>query len=131
MLAETYDTALSLPQLAPRRWLVVNRPAFIQVLIQSQPFRVFQMILGFLLMAVGPLLLAPTPGPFGTIVFAFGMALILRNSPWARRRYVRYSRRYPRVQKMVNFGLRRKQKRKIAAPVTAAATVVNTAEPGV
>jgi hypothetical protein len=89
------------------------------------------MILGFLLMAVGPLLLAPTPGPFGTIVFAFGMALILRNSPWARRRYVRYSRRYPRVQKMVNFGLRRKQKRKIAAPVTAAATVVNTAEPGV
>lgn len=131
MLAETYDTALSLPQLAPRRWLVVNRPAFIQVLIQSQPFRVFQMILGFLLMAVGPLLLAPTPGPFGTIVFAFGMALILRNSPWARRRYVRYSRRYPRVQKMVNFGLRRKQKRKIAAPVTAAATAVNTAEPGV
>lgn len=130
MLAETYDTALSLPQLAPRRWLVVNRPAFIQVLIQSQPFRVFQMILGFLLMAVGPLLLAPTPGPFGTIVFAFGMALILRNSPWARRRYVRYSRRYPRVQKMVNFGLRRKQKRKIAAPVTAAATAVNTAEPG-
>ena len=131
MLAEIYDTALSLPQLAPRRWLVVNRPAFIQVLIQSQPFRVFQMILGFLLMAVGPLLLAPTPGPFGTIVCAFGMALILRNSPWARRRYVRYSRRYPRVQKMVNFGLRRKQKRKIAAPVTAAATVVNTAEPGV
>ena len=131
MLAEIYDTALSLPQLAPRRWLVVNRPAFIQVLIQSQPFRVFQMILGFLLMAVGPLLLAPTPGPFGTIVFAFGMALILRNSPWARRRYVRYSQRYPRVQKMVNFGLRRKQKRKIAAPVTAAATVVNTAEPGV
>jgi hypothetical protein len=95
----------------------VKRPAFIQVLIKSQPFRVFQMILGFLLMAVGPLLLAPTPGPFGTIVFAFGLALILRNSPWARRRYVRYSRRYPRVQKMVNFGLRRKQKRKVAAPV--------------
>ena len=130
MLAETYDTALSLPQLAPRRWLVVKRPAFIQVLIQSQPFRVFQMILGFLLMAVGPLLLAPTPGPFGTIVFAFGLALILRNSPWARRRYVRYSRRYPRVQKMVNFGLRRKQKRKPAAPVAAAAAVVKTADPG-
>ena len=130
MLAKTYDTALSLPQLAPRRWLIVKRPAFIQVLIQSQPFRVFQMILGFLLMAVGPLLLAPTPGPFGTIVFAFGLALILRNSPWARRRYVRYSRRYPRVQKMVNFGLRRKQKRKIAAPVAAAAVVVKTAEPG-
>ncbi len=115
MLANSLVPALSLPQLPPRRWLAVKRPAFIQVLIKSQPFRVFQMILGFLLMAVGPLLLAPTPGPFGTIVFAFGLALILRNSPWARRRYVRYSRRYPRVQKMVNFGLRRKQKRKAPA----------------
>lgn len=132
MLADTFDNALPLPQLVPRRWLVVKRPAFIQVLIQSQPFRVFQMILGFLLMAVGPLLLAPTPGPFGTIVFAFGLALILRNSPWARRRYVRYSRRYPRVQKMVNFDLRRKQKRKSAVPVAAThtATRANSAEPG-
>jgi hypothetical protein len=132
MLADTFDNALPLPQLVPRRWLVVKRPAFIQVLIQSQPFRVFQMILGFLLMAVGPLLLAPTPGPFGTIVFAFGLALILRNSPWARRRYVRYSRRYPRVQKMVNFGLRRKQKRKSAVLVAAThtATRANSAEPG-
>lgn len=132
MLADTFDNALPLPQLVSRRWLVVKRPAFIQVLIRSQPFRVFQMILGFLLMAVGPLLLAPTPGPFGTIVFAFGLALILRNSPWARRRYVRYSRRYPRVQKMVNFGLRRKQKRKSTVPVAAAtnAAKTNAAEPG-
>ncbi len=114
MQANALVLALSPPQVGPRRWLIVKRPAFIQVLIQSQPFRVFQMVLGFLLMAVGPLLLAPTPGPFGTIVFAFGFALILRNSPWARRKYVRYSRRYPRVQKMINFGLRRKQKRKPA-----------------
>ena len=121
--------ALSLPQLLPRRWPVVKRPAFIQVLIQSQPFRVFQMILGFLLMAVGPLLLAPTPGPFGTIVFAFGLALILRNSPWARRRYVRYSRRYPRVQKIVNFGLRRKQKRKVAAAPVVTSEVERNAAP--
>jgi hypothetical protein len=90
----------------------MRRPAFIDVLIKSQPFRVFQMIFGVLLMAIGPLLLAPSPGPFGTIVFAFGFALVLRNSFWVRRRYVRYSRRYPRVQKMINFGLRRKSKRK-------------------
>jgi hypothetical protein len=125
MLANSLAPALSLPQLPPRRWRIVKRPAFIQVLIKSQPFRVFQMILGFLLMAVGPLLLAPTPGPFGTIVFAFGLALILRNSPWARRRYVRYSRSYPRVQKMVNFGLRRKQKRKVVAPVVTSETERN------
>jgi hypothetical protein len=76
------------------------------------------------LMAVGPLLLAPTPGPFGTVVFAFGFALVLRNSFWARRRYVRYSRKFPRVQKMINFGLRRKSKRKpvAEAPVTGTET---------
>jgi hypothetical protein len=90
----------------------VRRPAFIEVLVKSQPFRVFQMIFGVLLMAVGPILLAPSPGPFGTIVFAFGFALVLRNSFWVRRRYVRYSRGYPRFQKMMNFGLRRTSKRK-------------------
>lgn len=92
----------------------MRRPAFIQVLVKSQPFRVFQMIFGVLLMATGPLLLAPSPGPFGTIVFAFGFALVLRNSFWVRRRYVRYSRGHPRFQKMMNFGLRRKSKRKPA-----------------
>lgn len=97
----------------------MRRPAFIEVLVKSQPFRVFQMIFGVLLMAIGPILLAPSPGPFGTIVFAFGFALVLRNSFWVRRRYVRYSRGYPRFQKMMNFGLRRKSKRKLidaAAP---------------
>lgn len=99
----------------------MRRSAFINGLIKSQPFRVFQMVFGVLLMATGPLLLAPTPGPFGTIVFAFGFALVLRNSFWVRRRYVRYSRRYPRVQKMINFGLRRKSKRKaVAEPGVAA-----------
>jgi hypothetical protein len=104
----------------------VRRPAFIQVLVKSQPFRVFQMIFGVLLMAIGPLLLAPSPGPFGTIVFAFGFALVLRNSFWVRRRYVRYSRGYPRFQKMINFGLRRKSKRK---PVDATAPEMEIGQP--
>lgn len=92
----------------------MRRPAFFQLLVKSQPFRVFQMVFGVLLMAIGPILLAPSPGPFGTIVFVFGFALVLRNSFWVRRRYVRYARGYPRVQKMINFGLRRKSKRKVA-----------------
>jgi hypothetical protein len=104
----------------------VRRPAFIEVLVKSQPFRVFQMIFGVLLMAVGPLLLAPSPGPFGTIVFAFGFALVLRNSFWVRRRYVRYSRGYPRFQKMMNFGLRRTSKRK---PAEAAEAGVEMTQP--
>ena len=94
----------------------MKRPAFIEVLIRSEPFRVFQLFLGILLMLVAPIIGIPTPGPLGIFIFAFGLALVLRNSGWARRRYVRYTRRYPRVQKAVNFGLRRKSKRRIAIP---------------
>ena len=107
--------ALSSPQLTPRS-RNVKRPAFLEVLIRSEPFRVFQLVLGILLMLVAPIVGIPTPGPLGIFIFAFGLALVLRNSAWARRRYVRYTRRYPRVQKAVNFGLRRKSKRRIAIP---------------
>ena len=94
----------------------MKRPAFLEVLIRSEPFRVFQLILGVFLMLVAPIIGIPTPGPLGIFIFAFGLALVLRHSAWARRRYVRYTRRYPQVQKAVNFGLRRKSKRKPAPP---------------
>lgn len=94
----------------------MKRPAFLEVLIRSEPFRVFQLFLGLLLMLLAPIIGIPTPGPLGIFIFAFGLALVLRNSAWARRRYVRYTRRYPRVQKAVNFGLRRKSKRRIQIP---------------
>jgi len=90
----------------------VKRPTFIQVLVRSQPFRVFQLVLGILLMLAAPIIGIPTPGPLGIFIFAFGLALVLRNSRWARRRYVRHTRRFPRVQRAINFGLRRKSKRK-------------------
>ncbi len=93
----------------------MKRHAFIEVLIRSEPFRVFQLILGVLLIIVAPIIGIPTPGPLGIFIFALGLALVLRNSSWARRRYVRYTRRYPRVQRAVNFGLRRKSKRKSPA----------------
>ena len=65
MLADSLVPALSLPQLAPRRWRVVKRPAFIDVLIRSEPVRVFQLILGVFLMMVAPIIGIPTPGPLG------------------------------------------------------------------
>jgi hypothetical protein len=88
----------------------VQRPAFLQILVRSQPFRVFQLVLGVLLMLVAPIIGIPTPGPLGIFIFGFGFALVLRNSRWARRRYLRYTRRYPRVRRAVDFGLRRKRK---------------------
>lgn len=94
----------------------MRRPAFIELLVRSQPFRVFQLFLGVFLMIVGPIVGLPTPGPLGILIFGLGFALVLRNSRWARQRYVRHTRRYPRVQSAVNFGLRRKRKRRVPLP---------------
>jgi hypothetical protein len=94
----------------------VQRPTFLQTLVRSQPFRVFQLVLGVLLMLVAPIVGIPTPGPLGIVIFSFGFALVLRNSRWARRRYLRHTRRYPRVRRAVDFGLRRKRKPKPTAP---------------
>lgn len=95
----------------------MQRPAFLDTLVRSQPFRVFQLALGVLLMLVAPIVGIPTPGPLGIFIFGFGFALVLRNSRWARRRYLRHTRRYPRVRRVVDFGLRRKRKPKPADPV--------------
>jgi hypothetical protein len=94
----------------------VRRPAFIELLVRSQPFRVFQLFLGGFLMLASPIIGIATPGPLGILIFGVGFALVLRNSRWVRKRYVRHTRRYPRVQRAVNFGLRRKTKRRLPGP---------------
>ena len=72
-------------------------------------------------MLVAPIIGIPTPGPFGIFIFGFGFALVLRNSRWARRRYLWHTRRHPRVRRAVDFGLRRKRKSRTgAAPALAA-----------
>lgn len=91
----------------------VQRPAFLQILVRSQPFRVFQLALGVLLMLAAPIIGIPTPGPLGIFIFGFGLALVLRNSRWARRRYLRYTKRHPKIRRAVDFGLRRKRKPKL------------------
>lgn len=82
-------------------------------LLRSRPMRIAQIGLGALLMVAGPIAAIPTPPPVGIVLFALGLALVLRNSRWAKRRYLRWTRGYPRVRKAVDFGLRRKQE---AAP---------------
>ena len=107
----------------------MQRSAFLQTLVRSQPFRVFQLALGILLILIAPIVGIPTPGPLGIFIFGFGLALVLRNSFWARRRYMRYTRRYPRVRRVVDFGLRRKAKPRRTAPLATVPAMAGEARP--
>jgi hypothetical protein len=59
--------------------------------------RIVLLVTGVLLFAVVAPLASPLPGPGGTVIAAAGLILILRNSAWARHRFVRIKARWPRV----------------------------------
>lgn len=54
------------------------------------------MALGVLLVLLG-ILIAPLPGPFGLPVAVVGMVVILRNSYWAKRQFIRAQQARPKV----------------------------------
>jgi hypothetical protein len=63
--------------------------------------------LGIVLMMSGPLV-GLLPGPGGTIVFGAGLALTLKYSEWAKRRYVRFKRQHPNKGRWADWGMRRR-----------------------
>ncbi|HWJ38482.1 MAG TPA: hypothetical protein VNR86_06950 [Sphingomicrobium sp.] len=62
--------------------------------------------LGLVLLLVSPLVGA-IPGPGGIIVAGIGLALVLKTSAWAKRRYVRFKRWQPRAGRWTDWALRR------------------------
>ncbi len=85
--------------------------------MRSPPMRMLQGGVGAILVIFGPLILGPTtPGPFGTLAFAGGLVLMLRNSRWARRRYVTLKRRHPKFGRYSEIALRRRRKPAPSAP---------------
>ena len=76
--------------------------------LQSQPVRIIQLVIGAILMVLGPLIGGPLPGPLGFLFFGLGLALVLRNSLWARRRYTVLKRRYPKAGSWSDWALRRR-----------------------
>ena len=62
--------------------------------------------LGVLLIVLSPLA-GVLPGPGGIFVFALGLAMVLKTSMWAKRRYVRFKRWQPKAGQWVDWGLRR------------------------
>lgn len=68
------------------------------------------MVLGVLLLILAPIIGGPIiPGPWGFIGTAMGLALVLRNSQRARRGYVRAKRRWPRIGRWLDVGLKRRK----------------------
>ncbi len=62
--------------------------------------------LGVLLIIVG-IVVAPLPGPGGIFFIVPGLALVLKTSMWAKRRYVRFKRWQPKAGRWMDWGLRR------------------------
>jgi hypothetical protein len=87
------------------------KPTAFRRLMRSPPMRVAQFTVGAILVTFGPAILGPTtPGPFGTMAFAGGLVLMLRNSRWARRRYVVLKKRHPKFGRYAEIALRRRKK---------------------
>ena len=62
--------------------------------------------IGVILLIVAPLVGA-IPGPGGIIVAGVGLALVLRTSMWAKRRYVKFKRWQPKAGQWTDWALRR------------------------
>ena len=61
---------------------------------------------GVVLIIVG-LAVSPLPGPGGVFFLAPGLALVLKSSMWAKRRYVRVKRWQPKAGRWMDWALRR------------------------
>jgi hypothetical protein len=84
---------------------------------QSQADEVAREVLGrvsrWLLIALGLLIIAagvvisPLPGPGGIPVIVLGLMLVLRNSFWARKQFIRVQRAHPKIVFPIRRLLRR------------------------
>ena len=69
--------------------------------------RIVYLGMGWVMVLVITPIIGALPGPGGVFVFAGGAALLLKNSNWVKRGYVRFSRRFPKYARWADKGLRR------------------------
>lgn len=67
-------------------------------------------VVGWMLVFSAPIV-GLLPGPGGTVVFVIGLAVILKHSRWAKRRYARITRANPEYGEWVNWAMRRNKGR--------------------
>src|SRR5215213_3683469 len=73
----------------------------------DKPLVEWGMFAAGVLLIIGGLIIAPLPGPGGIFLLAPGVALILKTSMWAKRRYVRVKRWQPKAGRWMDWALRR------------------------
>lgn len=78
---------------------------------RSPLVRTILFVTGLVVIAASPLI-GILPGPGGIPVFAAGLVLVLRNSLWAQKRFVRARRRWPRFGRYADMALRRRSFRR-------------------
>ncbi|HWH22741.1 MAG TPA: hypothetical protein VNT25_05555 [Allosphingosinicella sp.] len=64
-------------------------------------------VIGLLLMLAAPAV-GILPGPGGVVVFGAGLALTLKYSEWAKRKYVEFKRKHPNKGRWADWGMRRR-----------------------
>jgi hypothetical protein len=85
------------------------RDDFVLARPQKSPLRRMAMLcLGWFVIAVSPIIGA-IPGPGGIFVFAAGLVLVLRNSNWAKRQFIRACNRWPKLGTYADKALRRQR----------------------
>jgi len=67
--------------------------------------------LGVILLLLSPLVGA-LPGPGGIIIAGIGLAMVLKTSMWARRRYVKFKKWQPKAGRWTDWALRRRSARR-------------------
>ena len=73
---------------------------------ESNAYRLAMLSLGWVLVLGAPLL-GPIPGPGPLVILPIGLAIILKHSRWAKKRYARIARRHPEYARWTNWAMRR------------------------
>jgi len=69
-------------------------------------------VIGLILLFVVAPLVGALPGPGGIVVAGIGLAMVLKTSAWAKRRYVRFKRWQPKAGGWTDWALRRQSARR-------------------
>ncbi|SNS46753.1 hypothetical protein SAMN06295912_10751 [Sphingomonas laterariae] len=81
-----------------RRWKALGR---------NEHVRLTLFVIGCALVLMAPVV-GLLPGPGGVLVFAIGAGMALKNSLWAKKRYVAFKKRWPKQGAWTDWGLRRR-----------------------